>query len=80
MDIQSINNLLSLDDEALRKKLTDAAVAAGADKNQIALALSDMNTLRRLARGLTPESIDSLLNSFGKENAKKVSEIIKNTN
>lgn len=75
----NIDELLKLDDEELKKRITAAAVAAGADSKKILSALSDMQTLRRLASGLSQEQINSLLNTFGAENAKKIATELNNS-
>ncbi len=80
IDTKNIDTLLKLDDAQLKEKLTQAAKAAGADRNQIAFALSDIKKLRQLASSLTPEMINGLLGSFGEENAKKAADILRQNN
>ena len=76
IDKHTIDDLMSLDDKELKARINAAAKAAGADESKITAALSDMNTVRRLASSLTPEIIDSLIKTFGEENAKKAADTL----
>lgn len=77
--LNNIDELLKLDDKELKRRITAAAVAAGADSGKILAALSDMQTLRKLASGLSQEQINSLLNTFGADNAKKIAAELNNS-
>ena len=79
IDMHNLENLLSLDDKELKARITSAATAAGADEKKISGALSDINFLKSVVRGLSEEQINKLLNSFGEENAKKIADAINNS-
>ena len=77
LDKSHLEKLLSLSDSELRKKMSDAAISAGADKFMTAKALSDMTKLRAMMTALTPEQINAVLEKMGptaaSELAKQVS-------
>lgn len=76
IDNEQIKKLLNLSDEELRKKVSEAAIAAGADKYMTAHALSDMSKLRGMMSALTSEQINSLLAKMGPEKANEISKRI----
>ena len=65
IDNQKINKLLSLSDSELRKKISDAAISAGADKYLTAKALADVGKIREMLENLTPEQINAVMARFG---------------
>lgn len=76
IDNEQIKKLLNLSDEELRKKVSEAAIAAGADKYMTAHALSDMSKLRGMMSALTSEQINSLLAKMGPDKANEISKRI----
>ena len=62
---EQIKKLLSMSDEELRKKIADAAVAAGADKFMTTRALSDIGRLRGLISALDERQVNDLLKKIG---------------
>lgn len=75
-DNQQIKKLLSLPDEELRKKVSEAAIAAGADKYMTAKALSDVEKLRSMMSALTNEQINMLISKIGPDAANEISKRI----
>ena len=65
IDNSKIQKVLALSDAELRQKITEAALAAGADKYKVTYALSDMSKLRNMISSLTPEQASALLASLG---------------
>lgn len=78
LDNAQIKKMLSLSDEELRKKISEAAIAAGADKYMTARALSDTEKLRTMISALNEEQINALLSRMGPETAKELSKRINN--
>ncbi len=76
---EQIKKLLSMSDEELRKKIADAAVAAGADKFMTTRALSDIGRLRGLISALDERQVNDLLKKIGpdaaSELAKRIGEV-----
>ena len=73
---EQIKKLLSMSDEELRKKIADAAVAAGADKFMTTRALSDVGRLRGLISALDERQVNDLLKKIGPDAASELSERI----
>lgn len=73
IDNKQLQKLLSLSDEELRKKVADAAIAAGADKYMTATALSDVTKLRAMMSALTSEQINAMLSKIGADTAAELS-------
>ncbi len=65
IDNGKFQKVLALSDEELRQKITEAAIAAGADKYKVTYALSDVSKLRNMISSLTPEQANALLSSLG---------------
>ena len=72
----NIENLLSLSDSELRKKISDAAISAGADKFMTSKVLSDMPKLRAMMSALTPEQINAVLEKMGPNAASELAKQI----
>ena len=73
---EQIKKLLSMSDEELRKKIADAAVAAGADKFMTTRALSDIGRLRGLISALDERQVNDLLKKIGADAASELSKRI----
>lgn len=76
LDNTQIQKLLSLSDEELRRKLSKAAIDAGADKFMTASALSDMQKLRGMISGLTNEQIKAIISRADPDTAAKISKYL----
>lgn len=74
LDNTQISKLLNLSDGELRKKISDAAISAGADKYLTARAISDMSKIRKMLSGLSAEQVNAVLARFGSD---AVSELAK---
>ncbi len=72
LDKSHLEKLLSLSDSELRKKISDAAISAGADKFMTAKALADMTKLRAMMTALTPEQINAVLAKMGPDAASEL--------
>ena len=72
LDSTQLEKLLNLSDAELRKKISEAAISAGADKFMTAKALADMPKLRAMMSALTPEQINSILAKMGPDAASKL--------
>ena len=72
LDKSHLEKLLALSDTELRKKMSDAAISAGADKFMTAKALADMSKLRAMMTSLTPEQINSVIEKLGPNAASKL--------
>ncbi len=73
IDNQQLQKLLALSDEELRKKVSEAAIAAGADKYMTATALSDVTRLRAMMSALTSEQVNAMLSKMGADTASELS-------
>ena len=78
IDKNKLNNLASLDDETLKRKIMQTAAQCGADARKITSSLTDMNKLRSTIRGLSDKDIENILRAVGPENAQIIAENIKN--
>ena len=78
VDKSKIQKILSLNDEDLRKKVTEAAITAGADKYMTAIALSDMDKLRTMLGNLSEEQISALVEKIGKDTADEIAKKLNN--
>lgn len=76
IDNSQLRKLLSLSDEELRRKVADAAVAAGADKYMTTMALSDTARLRGMLNALSADEINAMLARLGPETARELSKRI----
>lgn len=79
LDKSHLEKLLSLSDSELRKKMSDAAISAGADKFMTAKALSDMTKLRAMMTALTPEQINAVLAKMGPNAASELAKQVNNS-
>ena len=77
IDNSQLKKILALSDDELRKTISDAAMAAGADKYMTTKVLSDMAKLRGIVSSLTPEQLEKLMSKLGNE---KVNEIVDRIN
>lgn len=80
LDHSQLQKLLSLSDTDLRKKMSEAAISAGADKFMTAKALADMPKLRAMMSSLTPEQINALLSQLGPNAAQELAKRANNDN
>ena len=78
IDNHQLKKLLSLSDEELRKKVSEAAIAAGADKYMTSKALSDVEKLRSMMKSLSAEQINSMLSKIGPDAANEIANRINN--
>lgn len=79
IDNSQLQKLLALSDEELRKKVAEAAIAAGADKYMTATALSDVTKLRAMMSALTSEQVNAMLSKMGADTATELSRRINET-
>ena len=77
LDKSQLEKLKTLSDAELRKKISEAAISAGADKYMTAKALADVTKLRAMLSALTPEQINAALAKMGPNAA---SELAKRVN
>lgn len=75
-DHSQLEKLLAMSDDELRRKISDAAISAGADKYMTARVLSDMPKLRAMMSGLTAEQINSAVSKFGTGSAEELAKKI----
>ncbi len=80
LDNQKLRELLSLSDAELRKTISAAAIAAGADKYITAKALADVGKLRGMMSALTPDQVNAMLDKISPDAANAIArEIEKNS-
>lgn len=72
LDNSQLQKLLSLSDTDLRKKISEAAISAGADKFMTAKALADMPKLRAMMSSLSPEQVNTLISQLGPNAAQEL--------
>jgi hypothetical protein len=72
IDNSEIKKLLALSDSELRKTVSDAAIAAGADKYVTASLLSDVKKLRMMLESLTTEQMNAILDNIGASAAEEI--------
>ena len=78
IDNHQLKKLLSLSEEELRKMVSEAAKAAGADKYMTSKALSDVEKLRSMMKSLSTEQINSMLSKIGPDAANEIANRINN--
>ncbi len=71
-DHENLKKLLALSDDELRKKVTEAALAAGADKGQTDSALRDVKKLRGMLSSVTEEQMKALLAGLDEKRAEEI--------
>ena len=67
---QNLKKLTELSDEALRKKIEDAASSCGIDPGKSAAYLTDM--IKKKLSSLSDSQIKALLGALGEENVRKI--------
>ena len=77
LDKNSIDEFVNLPDEQMKKRIRDAAVAAGADVEKVEAMLSDTSRLRNIAKTLTPEDAMRIINMIGADKANVIAEHLK---
>ena len=70
LDNEKLQKLLALSDEELRRKVSAAAAAAGADARSTSAALSDVARLRGMLKALSAEQINGMLKSVRRRSPK----------
>lgn len=78
IDKNNLNKIMSLDDDTLRKKLSEITALTGADNSKVTNALSDVNKLRKTVSSLSNNDIEKIIASFGRENVEQIQKIISN--
>lgn len=78
IDKNNLNKIMSLDDDTLRKKLSEITALTGADNSKVTNALSDVNKLRKTVSSLSNNDIEKIIASFGRENEEQIQKIISN--
>jgi hypothetical protein len=69
---QNLKKLTELSDEALRKKIEDAASSCGIDPGKSAAYLTDMTAIKKKLSSLSDSQIKALLGALGEENVRKI--------
>ena len=78
LDNEKLQKLLALSDEELRRKVSAAAAAAGADARSTSAALSDVARLRGMLKALNAEQINGMLNKISPQAASEIARRIEN--
>ncbi len=78
LDNEKLQKLLALSDEELRRKVSAAAAAAGADARSTSAALSDVARLRGMLKALSAEQINGMLNKISPQAASEIARRIEN--
>lgn len=78
LDNEKLQKLLALSDEELRRKVSAAATAAGADARSTSAALSDVARLRGMLKALSAEQINGMLNKISPQAASEIARRIEN--
>ena len=78
LDNEKLQKLLALSDEELRRKVSAAAVAAGADARSTSAALSDVARLRGMLKALSAEQINAMLSKISPQAASEIARRIEN--
>ena len=78
LDNEKLQKLLALQDEELRRKVSSAAVAAGADARSTSAALSDVARLRGMLTALSAEQINEMLSKISPQAASEIARRIEN--
>lgn len=78
LDNEKLQKLLALSDEELRRKVSAAAVAAGADARSTSAALSDVARLRGMLKALSAEQINEMLSKISPQAASEIARRIEN--
>ena len=76
LDKSQLEKLKALSDSELRRKISEAAISAGADKYMTAKVLADMPRIRAMMSALTPEQINAVLRKMGPDAASELAKTI----
>ena len=74
-----LRQILSMDDESLRRMILQIARSAGGDEGKAASLASDIPSLKSLMSRLTPAEAEELLGRAGKNKSEDIYRIINNT-
>ena len=80
IDKNMIKNALNLNDEDLKRTLTETAKAGGIDPAKFSNALKDMQNLKKTITGLSDKDIANMVNSFGSDKLESLVKNLKNNN
>ncbi|MDD4125107.1 MAG: hypothetical protein PHW77_05210 [Eubacteriales bacterium] len=75
-----LRQMLSMDDESLKRLILMIAKAAGGDEGKAASLTSDIPSLKNLMSRLTPAEAEELLGRAGKGRSEDIYRIINNRN
>ena len=66
------NDLLSLDDKALKNVISSLAKGAGIDTSSVRISDSDISKLRSIIKNASDKDANEALRIIGEENAKRI--------
>ena len=78
LDNEKLQKLLALSDEELRRKVSAAAAAAGADARSTSAALSDVARLRGMLKALSDEQINGMLSKISPQAVSEIARRVEN--
>ena len=73
----NIDNFLNLSDEEIKKRLATAAAEGNISADKLKNAFSDTDRVRALISKMKPSDIERFLRIFGRENAEKMAQKLK---
>lgn len=77
LDRDSLEKIMSMDDESFKSLAKIIAEAAGASKSKTEMLINNPDLLKRKLARITPEEAQALINSAGKEKSQEIMEMLR---
>jgi hypothetical protein len=76
-DRESLNKILSMDEESFKNLTRTIAEAAGASKSKASAMLNNPEFIKRKLSQMTPEEASQLVDSAGKEKSEEIMNMLR---
>ncbi len=76
-DRDSLEKIMSMDDESFKQLAKIIAEAAGASKSKTDMLLNNPDLLKRKLARITPEEAQALIDSAGKEKSQEIMDMLR---
>jgi hypothetical protein len=75
IDTSKLKNILNLNDEEFKKKISEAAKVGGVDDDKVSKMLKDVNSVKKTLGSLSEQDIMNAINSI---DSSKLESLVKN--
>lgn len=77
IDRNSIDRILAMDDDSLKRLALEIADAAGADRRRAEKLTANLDRVRAMISGMTPQEIEKLTSSIDREKSREIAEALR---